>query len=104
MSGTKRHPIYRFSRNRPFSNQTLTLFAELERTPRRNRNAQVFKDKERELARMLNLVSEWWTGNSVLDDSSAPVHPEGYVARADWHRVRQIREALLAARAAETVA
>jgi hypothetical protein len=95
MSGTKRHPIYRFSRNRPFSNQALTLFVELERMPRRNRNAQLFKDKERKLARMLNLVSEWWTCNSVLDDSDAPCWPPHLVAHQDWHKVRAVREALL---------
>jgi len=95
MSGTKRHPIYRFSRNRPFSNQALILFAELERMPRRNRNAQLFKDKERELARMLNLVSEWWTCNSVLDDSAAPCWPPHLVAFHDWHRVREVRKMLL---------
>ena len=103
MSGTRRHPIYRFSRNRPFSNQALILFAELERMPRRNRNAQLFKDKERELARMLNLVSEWWTCNSVLDNSDAPCWPPHLVAHADWHRVRAVRKELLA-RARKAVA
>jgi hypothetical protein len=44
---------------------------------------------------MLNLVSEWWTCNSVLDDSDAPCWPPHLVAHQDWHKVRAVREALL---------
>jgi len=47
------------------------------------------------LARMLNLVSEWWTCNSVLDDSAAPCWPPHLVAFHDWHRVREVRKMLL---------
>jgi len=97
MAGTKRHPIHRPSWYPAFTAEALQLFAELEHTPRRRRGNQAFEDKAHELARMLNLVPEWWTGNSVLDDSSEPVHPEDYVSREDWFRVRAVREALLLA-------
>ena len=72
----------------------LALFAEIERMPQRG---QQFKDRSRELARLLGLTSEWWTGNSVNDRSAEPCHPEGHVAREDWFRCRDVRDALLVA-------
>jgi hypothetical protein len=94
VSGTKRTPINR--RRLPHvAPAAVTLFVELEQVPKRRRNAQTFKDGERELHRMLGLVSEWWGGNSVLDDSSGPCHPPGYVSHSDWFRVRAVRDALL---------
>jgi hypothetical protein len=99
VSGTRRIPIHR-RRVPAVAADALALFMELEGTPKRRRSAQTFKDGERELARKLGLVSEWWTGNSVLDDSSGPCHPPGYISHDDWHRVHAVRTALLRAAAA----
>jgi hypothetical protein len=79
-----------------FGAEVLQLFLALETTPPRRRKSQTFKDGERELARRLGLVSEWWTGNSVVDRGPKPCRPPGYIAQ-DWHRCRAIREQLLAA-------
>jgi hypothetical protein len=76
-----------------FTADVVALFVELERLPRRDAR---FKEGERELARKLGLVSEYWTMNSVLDRSARPCHPPGYVAHADWHTCRAVRKALLA--------
>jgi hypothetical protein len=76
---------------RQFSPETLALFSHLEQQRRPNREA------ERQLMRDLGLTSEWWTGNSVSDRSAGPCHPEGYVSRDDWYRVREVRNALLTA-------
>ena len=59
-------------RRRTFSGETLALFCELDATLARDRERQDFKDKEHELARLLDLVSEYWTTNSVCP-GSAPV-------------------------------
>lgn len=93
---TNRTPISR--PHRPsFSLQALELFAELESVPARARHGREFKDREHELARLLHLVTEWWTGNGVTDKSSRPCHPEGCIARQDWFRCRAIRLVLLQA-------
>jgi len=97
MSGTKRTPIGRPSRQPLISNEALALFVELERTPRRQRDSKAFKDGEHQLARMLGLVSEYWTMNSVLDRVEQPPWPPHLVAFGDWHRCRGIREQLLEA-------
>jgi hypothetical protein len=76
------------------SPDALARFLELEHMPRGHRN---FKDKSHELARLLDLVSEWWTCNDVNDCSPAPCHPPGHIARDDWFWCRRIRRALLAA-------
>jgi hypothetical protein len=95
MSGTKRHPIHRPSRHRPFTAEVLRLFVELEHAPRRR--GEAFKAKELELARLLGLDPPWISGNSVLDRSAAPCWPPSYVAHETWHECRRLREALLAA-------
>jgi hypothetical protein len=95
MSGTKRHPIGRVSRRPLISNEALALFVELENTPRHRRGSKAFKDQEHQLARLLNLIPEWWTMNSVLDRSERPPWPPHLVAYQDWRRCRVVREALL---------
>jgi hypothetical protein len=75
-----------------FTPDALALFVELER-----KRTRAFSDGSRELARMLGLVSEWWTGNHVNDRSAEPCHPPWCVAYENWFRCRQMREALLAA-------
>jgi hypothetical protein len=90
--------LRRAKERRPsFSAEVLELFSRLERAPRGKRDSQAFKDEERELARRLNLVDEWWRGNSVLDRSRGPCHPPGYFSHTDWYHVRKIRKALLTA-------
>jgi hypothetical protein len=81
-------------RHPPFTPDAVALFIRLESLWPRN---QAFKEGSRELARMLGLVSEWWTGNQVNDRSEGPCHPPWCVAHLDWHRCREVREALLAA-------
>jgi hypothetical protein len=93
---TKREILNRPRRPR-FTPQAIALFAELERVPMRRRDCQEFKDREHRLARFLGLTSEFWTGNSVLDRSESPCHPEGYIANDDWRTCRALRRALLQA-------
>jgi hypothetical protein len=91
---TNRTPLRRPSRHSRFSDETLALFVELERT---SQNSKGFEDGSRQLARLLDLVSERWTGQHVNDRSRGPSHPEGYIAREDWFRCRTVRLQLLAA-------
>jgi hypothetical protein len=67
------------------TSEALTLFAELEHA------TQPDEDKAHQLARLLNLVPEWWSGCSVLDRSDGPVHgsPE-YVEHRDWQRTAEV--------------
>jgi hypothetical protein len=74
--------------------EALALFLALEQTPK---NSEKFRDGSRELARMLGLIDEWWSGNHVNDRSREPCHPPGYISREDWFRCRQVRQELLAA-------
>jgi hypothetical protein len=77
-----------------FSAEALALFVELERTPK---GSQRFKDGSRDLARMLGLIDEWWSGQHVSDRSREPCHPPWCVAFDDWHTCRDVRRQLLAA-------
>ena len=72
------------------NSEALSPFAELESA------AQQDRDKAHDLARLLNLVPQWWTGNSVLDRSVEPCHPQGYIAREDWFHCHVVRLALQA--------
>jgi hypothetical protein len=80
------------------SAEVVVLFAELDAIPKRARDSDSFKAKDRELARRLDLANEWFFSRcSVLDRSAEPCHPPGSPAAIDWHRVRWVRETLLAA-------
>jgi hypothetical protein len=79
------------------------LFVELEAVPARRRKGQEYQEKVHHLARLLNLVDEFWTGNNVSDTSRAPCHPPGYCAYDDWFKVRAVRLALLEAAAKKTL-
>lgn len=69
--------------------------------PLRQRSGREFDDLAHELARMLGLTDEWWTGCSVLDKRSGPIHASlEYMEYHDWHRCREVRRALMAALAA----
>ena len=82
-----------------FSAETLALFVELEHA--RRRRGEDFEAKERELMRLLGLDPPWLCGNSVLDRSRGPCWPPSVAAHANWHEVRAVRKALLAATGAE---
>jgi hypothetical protein len=97
MSGTKRHPIARRSQNPLITDEALRLFVELEGVPKRKRDSRTFKNAEHQLARMLNLVGEYWSMCSVLDRSERPAWPDHLQAFQDWHKVRRVREELLKA-------
>jgi hypothetical protein len=90
---TNRTAIRR-ERRPSFTPEVLRLFAELEHSARRGPK---FKEKARELARMLGLVDEWWTGNSVLNRRAGPSHPPQCIAHDDFYRCREVRRQLLAA-------
>ena len=79
-----------------FSPQVLELFLELEHGPKRG---EKFKARERELMYKLNLVHEWWTGDSVLDRSATCAYEPHYIAFHHWHTCRRVRLELLASTA-----
>jgi hypothetical protein len=87
------------AQRRDIGPEAIALFAELENAPRRGRD---FEGKTRELARLLGLTAEWWTGNHVNDDSRELLHRPPYIAYQDWHRCRAIGPALLEALGAES--
>jgi hypothetical protein len=78
-----------------FSAEAIALFERLERMP--GQDSQAFEDGSHQLARLLNLVPEFWTGNHVNDRSDGPCHPPGYISREDWFCCRAVRRQLLAA-------
>jgi hypothetical protein len=78
--------------------EALALFLELEGMSDRNPK---FKAGSRRLANLLGLNDEWWTCQHVNDASDGPCHPPGCIAHDDWHRVRRVRNALLAAAAGD---
>jgi hypothetical protein len=92
---TNRHPRGWPLRTR-LTPELIALFAELEVTPPRRRNAQSWKDRERKLMSALGLVDEFWTMNSVLN-RNGPCHPPYYIANQHHARCREVRAALLAA-------
>jgi hypothetical protein len=73
------------------------LFLKLENSA----EAVPFSDGAHELARLLGLVAEYWSGNSVLDRSPAPCHPSGYVTYKDWWTCRRVRLQMLDAAASQ---
>jgi hypothetical protein len=75
-----------------FSAEVVDLFVELEHGTQRG---AAFEEKSHRLARMLNLIPEFWTINSVLDGSHGPSHGPDYIAHQDWHKCRAVRMALL---------
>jgi hypothetical protein len=83
------------------SPESLALFAKLDGME--DRDSEEFRQRSHDLARLLGLVAEWWTINSVLDRSDGPHHPASYLAHADWHRCREVRTALLQALQARSV-
>jgi hypothetical protein len=76
-----------------FPPEVVALFSEIERLP----GDHAFKDNSHQLARMLGLTDQWWTGNQVNDRSRAPCHGPWCQAHTDWHTCREVRLQLLAA-------
>jgi hypothetical protein len=74
-----------------FSGEALALFAEIECVPPSRRYAD---PRTRRLAKLLNLMDEFWTCNFV-NDVAGPCHPVGYAANWDWSTCREVREELL---------
>jgi hypothetical protein len=62
-----------------------------------SKRSRDFEEGSRELARMLGLTAEWWTGNHVNDRSQGPFMRPEYAAHRDWYTCREVREALLVA-------
>jgi hypothetical protein len=94
---TTRRTIVR-PRRATFTPEVLKLFAELDATPRRGRDSDEFKTKDRELHRLLGLGGQWFCScASVTDGSplrSAGMTPPTYL---DHQKVRGVRQQLLAA-------
>jgi hypothetical protein len=90
---TNRRPLAR-RRNPQFTSEVLSLFVELEHGPKRS---EKFRVRERELMYQLNLIHEWWTGDSVLDRSGACAYSPQYISYYHWHTCRRVRLQLLAA-------
>jgi hypothetical protein len=76
------------------------LFVKLEAVPMHQRETDEFKAGARRLARLLGLIDEFWSANSVLDRSASPCHPPPQIAWHHWHGCRAVREVLLEAAAA----
>jgi hypothetical protein len=92
---TKRRSLHRHWRPGRFSPEAVELFVELEDAPQ---DSPRFKEKSRELARMLGLGNEWLCSCvHVNDRSREPPHSPGYPARDDWFRVHAVRTLLLEA-------
>jgi hypothetical protein len=85
-------------RRATFTNEVLTLFAELDATPRRERDSNAFKAKDRELHRLLGLSGQWFCSVASVTDGrplrSSSMTPPTYL---DHQKVRAVREQLLAA-------
>jgi hypothetical protein len=80
-----------------FTAEALALFAELEAVPAHLRRTDEFKDKDRELARMLGLGGEWLCSVASVTDRRRPRPPPRRPAEDDQDRVYRVRLALLEA-------
>jgi hypothetical protein len=82
---------------RVFRREVLELFAELDSTRGGSKSFQ--RGKSEELASLLDLDGEWWTGNHVNDRSRPPPYQPWRCAYHDWHTCRAWRKELLEAAA-----
>jgi hypothetical protein len=103
MSGSKRTLIDRH-RKSLIDSETLALFIKLESTPRRDyyelRDDDELTRQDKELARRLGLLGEWFCSIcSVLDRREEHCNP-GSLQEIDFKRVRAVRLDLLAAASA----
>jgi hypothetical protein len=89
MPVARRIPIDR--QFRPFSPEVIDLFLALERVKPSRR----YQDpRSKQLAKLLGLISEFWTVNHVNDVSPPPGRA---AAREPWIRCREVRTQLLEA-------
>jgi hypothetical protein len=86
-----------------FSDGVLTLFAQLDAVPLRDRETDAFKAKDRELARLLGLSGPWLCDVASVTDGR-PILAAGMTEPTlQGHlRVRAVREQLLQALAEES--
>jgi hypothetical protein len=81
-----------------FSDDVLSLFAELNRTPQRDRESDAFKAEDRRLARMLGLGGPWLcSGASVVEGRPLRSASMTGPTFADHLKVRGVREQLFEA-------
>jgi hypothetical protein len=94
---TKRRTLAR-SRRATFTPEVLTLFAELNAVPARDRGKDEFKKRDRELARLLGLGGQWLCSVASVTDGR-PLRPASMTPStyADHVKVRVVRERLIAA-------
>jgi len=91
---TNRTPINRM-RTPIIDREALALFVELENTPKRRRNTHTFKQRDRELARRLDLGGEWMCDVCSVTDASRRSYRTG-MHHDSWLKVRAVRLRLLA--------
>jgi hypothetical protein len=93
---TNRTPLNR-SRRPMIDDETLALFRKLESVPKRRREGRAFEAEACALACRLDLGDEHFCSRvSVLDRGPCHTTPD-YFAYGAWHKVRAVREQLLAA-------
>jgi hypothetical protein len=91
---TNRTPLNRVG-SPPIDAETLALFVELNAVPKRRRGSQTFKDRDRQLARRLDLGGEWMCEVTSVTDDERVSHRTG-MHHDSWLKVRAVRLRLLA--------
>jgi hypothetical protein len=91
---TNRTPINR-TRTPIIDAETLALFVELNAVPKRRRDTDTFKQRDRELARRLDLGGEWMCDVCSVTDASHKSYRTG-MHHDSWLKVRAVRLRLLA--------
>ena len=91
---TNRTPINR-TRTPIIDAETLALFVELDAVPKRRRDTDTFKQRDRELARRLDLGGEWMCDVCSVTDASHKSYRTG-MHHDSWLKVRAVRLRLLA--------
>jgi hypothetical protein len=91
---TKRTTINR-QRTPTIDAETLALFVELNAVPMRRRDTDTFKQRDRALARRLDLGGEWMCDVCSVTDPSRKSYRTGFHHDA-WLKVRAVRLRLLA--------
>ena len=96
MSGPKRTPINRPRKAASYDN-TVALFAALEKTPMARRNTEVFKAREDDLHWRLGIHYKLGSAPRAFSivRKSLPTRAPPYVAHHEWFKVHAIRLELL---------
>jgi hypothetical protein len=90
---SNRTPINR-ARTPPINSETLVLFVELNAVPKRRRDTDTFKQRDRELARRLDLGGEWMCDVCSVTDPSRKSYRTGF-HHESWLKVHAVRLRLL---------